>query len=150
MKNKNRIFGIIAVVSVIAVSFALIACDLAMSADHIAYDISGKWKSSGSSWWQIEVYNKKFILSDSTGASMTVENLKWKEVINTGSIIEISPIDYPKGFEFTGKITKNKNISGTGFSSGQTGVTISRTIYIHNDKNKTIYSGRKDNILIKQ
>jgi len=151
MKNKNRIFGFIVLLSVIGVSLALIACDSdGGSSDYIAYDISGKWRTNDSNWYQIDVNNKRFILSDSHENSLTVEDLIWKEVLNDGTILIAPASEYPRGFELTGKITKNKNMYGSEFSTGQTGVTVSRTIYIHNDKNKTVYSGRKTDIFYKR
>ena len=156
MKNIYRNFGIIALVAVIGFSLALTACDLdAMSSDHIAYDISGKWRSTGSDWWQIEVTNRKFVLSSSGQTnnkqnSLTVESLTWREVTNDGSVAGAPPSEYPRGFEFTGRITQNNGIFGTGFSTGQTGVTITRTVYINTARNRTVYSGRENDILHKR
>ena len=156
MKNKNKIFGFIVLVSVIGGSLALIACNLDdtssdyMPTNHIAYDISGKWRANVSGWYQIDINNKRFILSDYQNNYMTVENLTWREVENNGAVVEIPKDQYPRGFEFTGKITQNKNMQGNEFARGQTGVKITRTIYIHNDQNSTVYSGRKSDILYKK
>jgi len=53
-------------------------------------------------------------------------------------------IEYPRGFSYTGRITQNKGIYGDEFSTGQTGVTITRQIYINNASNRLIWSGRSE------
>jgi hypothetical protein len=157
MKNLLKMLGIIALVVVIGFSMAFTACDMnedeedRLPRDHMAYDTFGTWRTTGSSWWQIEITDKKVKLSSSRGNYMILGNLTWEEIINDGTL-EYSPSisEYPSGFSYTGKITENKGVYGDEYSTGTENIMITRQIYLNNSKTRLYYSGRPDDTFSKR
>ena len=109
MKNKFKLFGIIALVTVIGLSMASNS-----SATLSQPDFYGTWYSPrnvppggarGNFDITVVISADKLVYSDTDGDGFTFEDLVWRELSNP---VRQYQNEFPRGFEIVGTITENK------------------------------------------
>jgi hypothetical protein len=144
MTNSLKMPKKVVLIAVIGFALTFMSCDTFNNIfnndrNHMAYDVFGTWRTTGSDWWQIEVSAERYILTYQNGNMVIVDKLTWEEVLNDGTQTR-NPSDYQRGFVVTGNISRNTGITGNVFDRGQTGILITCYIYINNSKTRLFYS----------